>query len=84
MAHGLLSSRLDDPNTGGGPVKIGKKTLIGLGFGIYLLGLGMLTGVAIDRMLWAKERSEVLGRYEEALREWHRFRMTLEHAQAQR
>ncbi len=55
-----------------------KKVLIGLGLGAYLLGVGMLAGVAIDRMRYDQHRSEVLGRYEQALREWQTYRMALE------
>lgn len=47
-------------------------------FGAYLLGVGVLGGVAIDRMLFDRQRSEVLHRYEEALRQWHAYRMALE------
>jgi len=42
------------------------------------LGLGILMGVVIDRMQFDRHRSEVLSRYEEALRQWHAYQMTLE------
>jgi len=54
--------------------------LISLVVGTYLLGFGMLAGVVVDRMLFDRKRSEVLGRYEQALQQWHSFRMTLEKA----
>jgi hypothetical protein len=61
------------------------KIAIGVGLGVYLFGVGMLTGVLIDRMRFDRQRSEVLGHYERALREWQTYRMALEkHAEAQR
>lgn len=44
----------------------------------YLVGFGMIAGVAIDRMRYDRERSEVLGRYEKTLRDWQGYRMALE------
>lgn len=38
--------------------------------GAYLLGFGMLAGVVVNRMLFDRKRSEVLGRYEQALQQW--------------
>jgi len=55
-------------------------TLIGVVVATYLLGLGVLAGVVIDRMLFDRHRSELLGRYEQALRQWHSYQMTLEKA----
>lgn len=55
-----------------------RKTLIVFGVAAYLLGFGMLVGVAIERMRYDGHRSEVLGRYEQALREWQTYRMALE------
>ena len=45
---------------------------------MYLVGLGMLAGVAIERMRFDHERAHVLARYDDALREWHEFRIELE------
>jgi len=59
-------------------VNTGRKALCVLGLGLYLLGFGMLAGVAIERMRWDHERAEALARYDEALREWHAFRIALE------
>ena len=53
-------------------------TVVSVLVGAYLLGLGMLAGVVVDRMLFDKQRSKVLGRYERELKDWHSFRMTLE------
>jgi hypothetical protein len=62
-----------------------RRVLIAVGLGAYLIGLGSLVGVAIDRMRFDQRRSEVLGRYDQALREWQSYRMGLEkHAGGQR
>jgi len=55
-----------------------RKALCGIGLGMYLVGFGMLAGVAVERMRFDHERAEVLARYDEALREWHAFRIALE------
>ena len=55
-----------------------RKALIGIGLGLYLLGFGMLTGAVVERMLFDHKRAVVLARYDEALREWHAFRIELE------
>jgi hypothetical protein len=59
------------------PVKTGRPLIL-VTVGLYLLGLGVLMGVVIDRMKFDRPRSEVLSRYEEALRQWHTYQMTLE------
>jgi hypothetical protein len=59
-------------------------TLMSVLVGAYLLGLGMLTGVVVDRMLFDKQRSKVLGRYERALRDWHSYQMILEKSATER
>jgi len=46
--------------------------------GAYLVGFGVLAGLVVDRMLFDKQRSKVLGRYERALKDWHAYRMMLE------
>lgn len=53
-------------------------TPIRLAIGVYLVVVGMLVGVAIERMHYDGQRSEVLGRYEQALHEWQTYRMALE------
>lgn len=53
-------------------------TPIRLAIGVYLLVVGMLVGITIDRMSYDVQRSEVLGRYEQALHEWQAYRMALE------
>ncbi len=55
-----------------------RSTLIVVAVGLYLLGLGMLMGVVIDRMRFDRQRADVLSRYEDTLRQWHAYRMTLE------
>jgi hypothetical protein len=59
------------------PVKTGRPLIV-VTVGLYLLGLGILMGVVIDRMQFDRHRSEVLSRYEEALRQRHAYQMTLE------
>jgi hypothetical protein len=55
-----------------------RKVILHIAVGVYLVGLGMVTGMALDRMRFDRQRSEVIGRYEQALREWHAVRMALE------
>jgi len=59
-------------------VEARRKALIGIGLGLYLVGFGMLAGVAVERMRFDHKRAGVLDRYDEAIREWHAFRMELE------
>jgi len=42
------------------------------------MGLGVLTGVALDRMRYDHQRSEVLARYEQGLTRLNTLRMALE------
>jgi hypothetical protein len=55
-----------------------RKIVLGITLGGYLLGLGTLVGMVIERMRFDGQRSEVLGRYEHALREWQTYRIALE------
>jgi hypothetical protein len=55
-----------------------QRTLGGIAFGVYLLGLGMLAGAALDRMRFDVQRTSVLARYEQALRDWKTYRMAFE------
>ena len=61
-------------------MKTGGTTVIGIGLGLYLLGFGMLAGVAVERMRFDHRRADVLARYDEAVREWHAFRIEVERA----
>jgi len=70
-------SRLGNDENGAG-MKTGRTALIGIGLGLYLLGFGMLAGAAVERMRFDHKRAIVLTRYDEAIREWHAFRMELE------
>ena len=54
------------------------KALVAIAVGAYLLGFGMLAGMALDRMRFGVQRTAVLTRYEQALREWKTYRMALE------
>jgi hypothetical protein len=55
-----------------------RKIVIGVGLGVYLVTLGMLAGIAIDRMRFDHHRSDVLGRYERTVKELQAYRMALE------
>jgi hypothetical protein len=57
-----------------------RRALIGMGIGLYLIGFGMLAGVAVERMRFDHKRADALARYDEAVREWHAFRIELERA----
>jgi len=54
------------------------KTVVGILVGAYLLVVGMLAGMVIDRIRFDGQRSEVIGRYEQALRDWQTYRIALE------
>jgi hypothetical protein len=55
-----------------------RKIVVGMGVGMYLVGWGMLAGMALDRMRFDHQRSEVLARYERALTHLNAYRMALE------
>ena len=55
-----------------------RKIVLGVGLGVYLLGMGMFIGIVIERMRFDGQRSEVLARYEGALREWQTYRIAIE------
>ena len=59
-------------------MNVGRNALFGIGLALYLVGFGMLAGAAVERMRFDHRRADVLARYDEALREWHAFRMQLE------
>jgi|GEM_PF-6274185 hypothetical protein len=44
----------------------------------YLLCLGVLAGMAVDRMLYDRHRDEVLSRYDRAVAEWRQLRTAWE------
>ena len=48
--------------------------------GAYLVGFGMLAGLAIDHMLFDRQRSAVLRQYNHALKQWHSQHMLIEKA----
>jgi hypothetical protein len=54
------------------------RTLVASAVGVYLLGFGMLVGMALDRMRFDGQRTAVLTRPEQALREWKTSRMAFE------
>lgn len=58
-----------------------KLRVFGIGLGVYLLALGALVGVAIERIQFDRQRSAVLARYDQAVREWQAHLMHLERRQ---
>ena len=55
-----------------------RRVVLGIVLSAYLLGLGVLAGIVLERMRFDRQRIEVLRRYDEAVREWHSVRMALE------
>ena len=55
-----------------------QKPLVAIAVSVYLLGFGMLVGMALDRMRFDGQRTAVLSRYEQTLREWKTYRMAFE------
>jgi hypothetical protein len=51
---------------------------IGAALGLYLVVLGALMGAAVERIRFDRQRSQVLARYDQAVRAWHTHLMTLE------
>jgi hypothetical protein len=45
---------------------------------VYLLALGLLGGILIERVRFDRSRTAVLERYDEAVREWQAERMAIE------
>lgn len=73
-----VSMSLPPIREGGDSVTMRTKTVVGILVGAYLLGVGMLVGMVVDRIRFDGQRSEVLGRYEQALRDWQTYRIALE------
>ena len=55
-----------------------QRTLVGIAFGVYLVGLGFLGGMAAERIRFDQRRTAVLDRYNDTIREWHQSRMLIE------
>jgi hypothetical protein len=56
-----------------------RRAILTVGLGIYVLGLGFLGGVAIERLRFDGRRAAVLDRYEEAAAHWRALLIRLEH-----
>jgi hypothetical protein len=54
------------------------RTVVLIGASFYLTVMSFAGGVATERIRVDRERGEVLRHYDEAVREWHEFRMTAE------
>jgi hypothetical protein len=59
-------------------VKTRGRMAIGAALGLYLVVLGALMGAAVERIRFDRQRSQVLARYDQAVRAWHTHLMTLE------
>jgi len=46
--------------------------------GLYLAGLGFLGGIVAERIRFDTQRKVVLQRFDEAVRQWHAYLITLE------
>ena len=55
----------------------GRMVVLG-GLSLYLLALGFAASAASERIRFDRERTAVLHRYDEAVRQWHVFLMTAE------
>jgi hypothetical protein len=58
------------------------RTLTSVAVAAYLLCVGVLAGMAIDRMLYDRRREEVLSRYDQAVAQWQQLRMSWERQEA--
>ena len=58
------------------------KAVTSVAIGAYLLCVGVLAGMAMDRMLYDRHRGEVLSRYDHAVTEWQQQRMSWERDEA--
>ena len=54
------------------------RVAIGAALGLYLLVLGALIGAAAERIQFDRQRTQVLARYDQAVRAWHTQLMALE------
>lgn len=55
------------------------RTVVLVGASFYLAVMSFAGGVVTERIRFERERGEVLHHYDEAVREWHEFRMSAEH-----
>ncbi|MDO8476799.1 MAG: hypothetical protein Q7W02_11550 [Candidatus Rokubacteria bacterium] len=55
----------------------GRMVVLG-GLSLYLLALGFGAGMASERIGFDRERTAVLHRYDDAVRQWHGFLMAAE------
>jgi hypothetical protein len=54
------------------------RTFTSIALAAYLLCVGVLAGMAVDRMLYDRHREEVLSRYDQAVAQWQQLRMAWE------
>lgn len=51
----------------------GKRVRVVAGLALYLVILGFAGGIAAERIRFDRQRTAVLHRYDEAVRDWHQF-----------
>jgi hypothetical protein len=54
------------------------RSVVLIGASFYLAVMSFAGGVTTERTRFDRERGEVLHHYDDAVREWHEFRMTAE------
>ena len=58
------------------------RSIAGLALGVYLLMLGLLGGILVERVRFDRARAAVLERHDAAVRDWKAERMAIELGQA--
>ena len=53
-----------------------------MGLAVYLVALGLLGGILVERVRFDRSRAAVLERYDAAVRDWKAERMAIELGQA--
>jgi hypothetical protein len=59
-------------------MRLQRRVVIGVALGLYLLGMGFVLGVIVERWRFDSLRREVLHRYNEAVRQVRSHQMTIE------
>ena len=58
------------------------RSMAGVALAVYLLTLGVLGGILVERVRFDRARAAVLERYDGAVRDWKAERMAIELGQA--
>jgi hypothetical protein len=59
-------------------MRLQRRVVIGVALGLYLVGMGFVLGVIVERWRFDSLRREVLDRYHEAVRQVRSHQMTIE------